>query len=283
MPGGALAQTDNFDDGNDIGWTRYDPLAGPVGSPLGTWSFPNGGYRVQSAASPAPSSLGPARIASVRNDVTYTNFYLAVDVVSWNDTLRQAFGLLSQLGSIGLGTTHGYVFSYQAVSHNVQISRILNEAATGISPAAAVTFDPAKKYRMVFIGIGSSMEGRVYELPDGKTPIITVSASDGTYPSGVAGLLVYDNSSGKNAPADVTFDNYLGTDTEPPPLTFELNGFGEFNVSWPVSVTGFTLQSSPNLVPGNWTNITDGVRQINDTYIYTDFPVTDIKYFRLRK
>src|SRR2546430_9566807 len=60
---GARAQiSDNFDDGNDGGWTRYDPLA-PFGAPA-TFSFPNGGYRIQAPASPDPVVLGTGRAGS---------------------------------------------------------------------------------------------------------------------------------------------------------------------------------------------------------------------------
>jgi hypothetical protein len=282
LPGGLNAQSDNFNDGNDTGWTRSDPISGAVGSARGTWSFPNGGYRIQTAPSPSPTQLGPARVASIRNDVTYTNFYVAVDVVAWDDTLHQAFGLLSRLSNLGLGTTRGYAFTYQAISHDVQISRVDNEAATAISPVVAVTLDPTRKYRVVFIGSGASFEGRIYGLPDIKTPIVSVTGSDATYASGVNGLLVYDNSSAKNAPADATFDNYLATDKEPPTLSFQLDNFGEFLVSWPSAATGFQLQSSPTLAPATWTTIPD-VPQLGNTYQYTDFPVTGIKFFRLVK
>src|SRR5437867_10071288 len=78
------AQSDNFDDGNDQGWTHYDPIKVAVGSDRGTWTFPSGAYRIQSLASPAPSTLGPGRIASLRTDVTYSDFYLAADIVGWD-------------------------------------------------------------------------------------------------------------------------------------------------------------------------------------------------------
>jgi hypothetical protein len=278
------AQSDNFDDGNDAGWTRYDPIGGAVGSARGTWSFPNGAYRIQTLGSPSPSTLGQARVASVRNDVIYTDFYLAVDVVAWDDTLRQAFGLLGRLGQIGLGQTTGYAFTYQAITHDIQINRITSEAPTGISATVAVTLDPTKKYRMIFAGIGPIMSGRIYELPNIDTPIVSVTAnSDSTYPSGAAGLLVYDNSSAKTAPADATFDNYLANDQPPPALSMR-NDSGTLRVSWPASAGDFNLQCTAILTPPAWTNITDGILPSGDNTLEYAVPAPGAsKFFRLVK
>src|ERR1041384_1192367 len=102
---------------------RYVFPPGNVHVPLasfgagGTWTFPGGNtYRIQAAASPNPGALGPARAASLLPNV-YSNFYVAVDVIDWYDTIRQAFGILARLGSVGLGTTTGYVLTYQELDH----------------------------------------------------------------------------------------------------------------------------------------------------------------------
>jgi len=135
----------------------------------------------------------------------------------------------------------------------------------------------------VFIGVGSSMEGRIYELPDTKTPIAVTAGSDFSYPSGVAGLLVYDNSSGGAARADATWDNYLATDREPPSLSIHYSVFGDLIVSWPSSATDYLLQSSTNLPATTWTTITDGIVPAGDTYQYSEFAPQGTKLFRLRK
>src|SRR5437899_12480833 len=71
------AQSDDFNDGNDNGWTRYDPLGDLGAGPQATFSFPNGAYRIQATKNPLfPSAVGVARAGSLREDVTYTNFYV---------------------------------------------------------------------------------------------------------------------------------------------------------------------------------------------------------------
>jgi len=136
------------------------------------------------------ASLGKRRVASVRNDAIYTNFYLAVDVVAWNDTLRQSFGVAEPPLAISPWATPWVTPSLtQAISHNIQINRITNEVAAAISPALTVALDTNKMYRMVFSGVGPSLTGRIYELPDIVTPIISLTATnDSIFSSGVAGF-----------------------------------------------------------------------------------------------
>src|SRR5438132_12683259 len=105
---GLNAQTtycDNFDDGDDIlpapPWTHYDPLLAFGAG--GTWSFPNKAYRIQAAASPDPGTVGQARVGSIRSE-NYTNFYVTVDIVNWDDSVRQFCGVGARLDNVGLGT-----------------------------------------------------------------------------------------------------------------------------------------------------------------------------------
>src|SRR5437667_863442 len=101
-PRSSLAQSDDFSSGNDTGWTRYDPLAAFGGG--ATFSFPNGGYRIQVPGSPDVNSLGQARAAALHTDVTYTNFAVSVDVVDLDESLGQAIGVLARIRNLGRGT-----------------------------------------------------------------------------------------------------------------------------------------------------------------------------------
>ncbi len=295
QPSAIKAQTDNFDDGNDAGWTHYDPLGGLGLGAQASFHVVSNAYRIQASKNPAlPAQVSVARAGALRPDVNYTNFYIAVDLVNWDDTVRQAFGILGRVGTPGLGTTTGYAFTYErgsgvtATSGDLDISRLDGEAPHGVQTGpSAIHLDATKQYRFVFIGVGPNLEGRVYELPNTNSPLITIAGSDSVYPSGTSGLVVYDNS-GSAGPInpDATFDNYFATIDEPlpgPPLTFELNGFGEFTVRWPVTPTGFLLQSSSGLLPSNWTNIVDGIRVNGDQNEYTDFFPSGNLLFRLKK
>src|SRR5688500_3349730 len=60
--------SDNFNDGNDFGWSRYVPADTPPGNAPATFSFPANSpeglaYQLFEQA-PTDDTLGPARVAS---------------------------------------------------------------------------------------------------------------------------------------------------------------------------------------------------------------------------
>jgi hypothetical protein len=211
----ARAQSDDFNDGNDTGWTHYSPLGSFGGG--GTFSFPNGGYRIQAPASPSRASLGPGRAGSFLTNNTYSQFYVSVDLVDWDNTRDQAFGILARTTNMGLGTTNGYAFTYATDGPSIDISKVTGEQASNLG-TAVVTLDPAKDYRRIFEGTGASLSGRVYDLANLGTPVAVATASDATYASGVNGLFVFDNgAAGTDAPSDATFDNFSAATAVPEP------------------------------------------------------------------
>jgi len=258
---GAQFQSDNFNDGNDQGWTRYNPFAG-VGANIATWTFPNGGYRIQTIApSPDPANLGPGRAGSVRSEI-YTNFYISVDIVNWNENVPQAGGILARIRNAGLGTTTGYAFTWDrgnptnATDGDVDISSITGEAPDGVTLTGSdrLHLNPGTSYRFVFIGKGPNLEGRVYQLPNTNTPVVQVTGFDQTYESGAGGLVIYDNSDGADQTCDVTFDNFYAIDSEPPTLQLVDLGFNEWAVGWPADATSWKLQST-GAIGSAWTDV----------------------------
>src|SRR5215510_9031372 len=172
LPLELFSQSDDFNDGNDDGWTRFGLDA--AGLPPANYSFPDGGtggkaYRILVAAPPVPDA-GPARAFAYRKDTNYTDYYVAVDIIAWDNTLNQAFGFLVRAENIGLGQTTGYVMNYDPNQSSggrgqFQINRILGEAPTTIA-AANISLDPARRYRFVMTGVGSIMTGKVYDFTD---------------------------------------------------------------------------------------------------------------------
>src|SRR6266404_2616183 len=227
------AQSDNFDDGDDTSnprWTQYDPIGDLTDTPNGSWTFPGSNtYRLQAFVDSV--GAGPGRIASTLTNV-YSDFYSTVDVVDWDDTLDQAFGILARLENVGLGTTTGYVFTYQELDHSVSISVINNEAASDLpATSTPITLFRTNSYRFVFTGQGTNFEGRIYQFPDTDNPIITVSGSDDTYSNGIGGLLVFDNSSSGNGTGDATYDNYFAAVHEPPPVIVSIHNIAKSGVA----------------------------------------------------
>ena len=274
LPLQAQYESDDFNDGNDAGWTQYNPFA-TLGANIVRWEFPGGGYRIRTTApSPNFALAGPGRAGSLRPEV-YGDFYISVDIVNWNDTLPHAAGILARVQTPGLGTTKGYAFTWDrgnpasATAGDVDISTITDEAPTGVTLTGEddLHIEPGKSYRFVFIGRGPNLEGRVYELPDTTTPKITVTGVDATYSSGTGGLVIYDNSTGGTNICDITFDNYYATDVEPPRIKMTDHGFGTWELSWPREASAFVLQSSTVLPGGaqDWTEVI-GVQTADDRY-----------------
>ena len=249
----ARAQSDDFNDGNDtspVAWTRYNPIG------VGSWSFPDGNtYRIQAAASPDPGNYGPGRAASFV-PVTYTDFYVAADIVNWDDSLHQISGVTARIGSIGAGTTSGYLFTHDrgdpssSTSGDMDIVRIDGENATSLTTygSDSIHFEPGSSYRLVFIGVGSHFIGQVFKLPDLDVPVVEITADESTYASGYSGLIVVDNSDPTyDGTGDVTFDNYVatagapylfdnfndGNDTLPLPAWSRYNPIGTGSYSFP--------------------------------------------------
>lgn len=236
----AGAQSDDFNDLNDTGWTRYQPLG------TASYTFPGGGYRIASPPSPNPFSFGPARAGAIRPEI-YSTFCVMVDLVNWNPAENSSIGILARISSAGFGTTNGYSFSYQRQDNNVQISVVNGEAPTQLGSLHTVTLTPGGDYRMVFFGIGGELEGRIYDMANPLAPLVTATGTDTTYASGACGLVVFSYT---NSATSATFDNYLASDGVLAPDAITIGG-GEVRLTWDVeSGLAHTLESSSDLT--NW-------------------------------
>ena len=282
---------DNFNDATDTAppatWTHYDPI-GNVTAPPAQYSLTNGAYRIFAPAPLAPDA-GPSRAGSFLTSATFLDFYASVDVLDFDDTVRQAFGIAARVNTPGLGTTGGYLFSWEPGSGSLpgvsngdlDISTLVNEAPTGQIETApsGLHLTRGKSYRFVFMGRGFEFEGRVYELPDTTNPLIILPATDPSqlYPSGIVGLITASQGS-LTVPGDATFDNFLVTGSEPR-LSIAKAG-NTTTISWPVLST-FVLQSSPSLTSPVWTDVTTGINHTGHLNAYPVSGAAGTLYYRL--
>jgi hypothetical protein len=290
---GALAQSDNFNDGNDNGWTHYDPLYIPPLNlgPQTSFICADGTYRIKGSATPDIMQLGPGRGGSFITTATYTNFYVSADVVSWDTNVHQIFGVCARISDIGLQSTKGYLFDLDTsrpTGGDLDIARIDNEAGTTIeSGGGVVTLTPGASYRFVFLGEGPEMHAFLFHLPDTVIPIAHVWATDAGYESGYSGLLVADepNTSPMDIVApDATFDNYYAANVIPPPamrVTADSSA-QTMAVSW-APYPGFVLESTPSLEGTPvWTE--ESPTSISNTNLmFETSNATGNKFFRLKK
>lgn len=265
----------NFSDSADQPWEHNDPIGG-LTAPPATFTFPNGHYRIQAPAQQAPAcDAGPARAGSFLKNVVYNDFYVSADLIDFDDTVRQVFGIAARISTPGLQTTGGYLFSWEPGSGSLpgdsngdlDISLLVSEAPTTQLETASsgLHLTRGKSYRFVFMGSGTNFEGQVYELPDTLHPLIRLPANDPNdlYPSGQVGLISASNDS-CDIGADATWDNFLATTAEPR-LSASQSG-GTVQISWPSMP--FNLQSTPSLSSPVWTTITSGITQAGNRSIY---------------
>lgn len=278
-----LAQSDNFDDNNDTGWTRMSPLE-PYGAPA-AFTVVGGQYRLQAPASPLPGTLGPGRAGSLINGDPLGAFRVSVDLVTWNDSLDQAFGILARVAEPGLATLDGYALTYVneqgTASSTLQIIRIRNEdTAGGTLATISIRLTPGQGYRLVFSGIGAQLTGEVYALTNLTTPLATITANNAEFTSGACGLFVYDNSTGGGGTADATFDNFSASPPLAPlqvlPVTNQV-----FAIAWPDWGGDYSLQWRTSATTGTWNTVTGPFAIANGRIQHSTNIVGASRFYRL--
>ncbi len=205
---------DTFNSGNDNAWSRYEPLA-PSGW-NGSFTVPNGGYRIQADPSPDPGTLGPMRLGSMRPDFSASDTYAAFDLVDWNDSLDQSFGLLVRASNIGLGTTDAYALTY-STSGFLNIS-LVSDDRLSLLASKPLTLDPLRSYRFEVYSQDNDTWIFVYN-PGASRPFEEIGVRDFQYASGSAGFYLFSNTG--DGAVDATFDNFHGI-IIPEPSTLSL-------------------------------------------------------------
>ncbi|MEN8679925.1 MAG: hypothetical protein ABF391_07710, partial [Akkermansiaceae bacterium] len=196
--------SDDFNDGNDIGWTRLNPLAAVGGS--ANFSFPGGNtYRMQAGASPDPGAVGQGRAGALREDIDFTAFRVSVDIVEAEVSLEQDFGILARVSSPGLGTLNGYSATFDSDEERLYLSRVDAEQPAPLGNVD-VPVQEGITYRIVFHGYQEQLLVEVFDVSDLTTPVVSLSGSDETYASGTTGL--FGSSGPPDGTVDVTFDNF---------------------------------------------------------------------------
>jgi hypothetical protein len=293
VPAVLLAQSDDFNDGDDAGWLRLDPIrmylaaVQGVDLPQNIWTVTGGKYRLQSGPTPNPA-LGQGRVLSLRSEV-YSNFHIAVDVLDWDASKTNALALAARIETPGPTTTKGYLFGYISGENYLDLVRLQNEGTRGIAGVVRVpiVLTPGHGYRFTFTGKGAQLVGRVYDLADLNNPIAEMAGSDGINTDGVSGMAVFPLGASVLGAGDATFDNFAATDRERPRITATIDAFSQRVVVWPqYEGDGFTLQGSAKLgADANWTDITASEifpDPAAETFFF-DATGSPFAFFRLKK
>lgn len=210
--------TDTFEDGNDDGWTHYDPHAshgagGTFSLPSSNLPYPDYRYRIQAPASTDPNLFGFANAGSFRNDVPAGIAGLTWTVHGWNQNESQSFGGFVGINQENDGTLSGFGLVY-STKGSLDVIRLERGNAT-ILASSAITLNTASAYYFT-LGVfpGGGLTGGLYEFPDFISPLARVDAIGPAIANGAAGLYLYSNKSQSGIGA--TFDNFaIGIVPEP--------------------------------------------------------------------
>lgn len=258
---------DNFDDGNINDWEVRNVVQ-PLGGFVSNLFLPNNNsglaLRLQrGSADMTPlgqaQDFGTGRAWLFRTNI-YTDFYVAMDVVSWNNTTNQAIVLLARalgydetLGEgfpPGLGTVSGYVCNYDNAQAGdgptsrkggqFQINLVQNEGTETLC-AAEVTLKEGHQYRLVFKGVGASFSGHIYDYEDLTRPLVSIYAEDSTYSAGACGIVTFHRNGNVHPNlTDMTVDNYYSAPSDPgvaisPALAHPMAGTPQVTARTPVT------------------------------------------------
>jgi hypothetical protein len=282
------AQTfqDDFDDGNDDGWDRFDltEFLNGQGAP-GEWaeySFPDDGhggkaYRIHALAHPVNISNDLAPRSFPNRPETYTRFRVAADVLDWNTGTDIALGVVGRAATIDVGTTDGYLFNLNPWDQDMDITLVAGEAPVAYIGSAAAPFTPARgPYRLELLGSDDALVGHVYELRDARAPVASTAAINQDYASGQSGVLAFDDNGYEDwNGGDVTYDNFLAEELAAGVslqiVLLEPTHLGTARtLPAPIRVSLFRLDYSVDIVQGSITLAIDGVTVPNSALTIAD-------------
>ncbi len=285
LPGVILGQTDDFNDGDDAGWTRQDSLGIILESPFATFGFSDGGYRISADASPDPEQMGPSRAASFRQDVSYNGrVFLSADLKIANPLIQQSVGFLAFVQPNPTpGAVFGYSLSFQPLTGDIVLNRIENELPTRLKYAGG--FGASDSLRLILIGENGNFSAAVYNLDDLVNPIAQLTANDTTFSSGTAGLFVFSDTDDGSGPIDAIFDNYRANPITNPELQLTLHGESGFKLTWPDWAVHFSPTFSTTLAQENWPIIQAYELGNEDGFLFHIGDRTSVpkKFFRLER
>jgi len=229
------ATFDDFNDGIDDGWRRYNPIPGKFSFPLESGSV---AYKMKC---PWGSLLSPGRIGSINmNEPAHTKFHVEADLLNWTYNWGEDIGLLARMQEPipPYFLPKGYALLLRNDKNGNPASRklMIVKSMGGIIPPIFLSGeqgrlmkpapDPSGDYRLKFWSSGGMLWGQIIDkstgaaimMSDGSTYTDRISApEDGAYPSGRSGLIAYVHIVSYRAEGvSPSFDNfYSGTDAPP--------------------------------------------------------------------
>lgn len=204
---------------------------------------------------------------------------------------NQLYGTANAGGPNAVGT----IFRLDTSGNNFTNLHNFNLDNYGAQPNGGLTLVGNVLYGTAEYG-GASGSGTVFSInPDGSgyTNLYNFSAnqypnSDGANPVGelvLANNILYGTASAGyyqgNGNEGAVFSFPASGASGAPTLNIEMSGHATV-VYWPVSATGYNLQTTSSLTPPSWTTISSGIITYGNFYYHTNAP-GPMAFFRLSK
>lgn len=208
----AFAITDDFSDGDDTAnppWTHSN-----IGLSTAGYDASGLNYHLTSPVGGFGISYAGSFLADTMSDFT-----ISMDLVDWQSSSQQKIGIYARASDINVALgLDGYHFSYDPIPGQFLIRRMVNANQGGSNRASTngIFLDVAKDYQFIFIGAGTNLNARVYEIGGPATPVVELNAIDTTFTSGLSGVIGFGGGA-----TDFTIDNF-SAEPVPEPAAFAL-------------------------------------------------------------
>lgn len=197
------------------------------------------------------------------------------------------FGVAARANNIGLGKTSGYYFRYCSHCKNLDIDYVQNERGFVLARKSDLILDPAKQYRFVFTGFGEYLRGDLYDLENPDTPLLTLTALDNRFASGLSGVLIANFNL---LEGDAVFDNYMAKAAEGEVPAYATSISRRDDGAARIMFKGnpgshYAIQASEDLGLGSWTTIGTGEAGLDRRFEFldTEAATKPMRLYRLRK
>ena len=211
---------DDFNDGDDVGWTRFTL---PPDLPGASWDASTFVYRL-SVENGAPESGSVASFLDITNDPSFSNGYW------WATVVRETENSTSHLFMRGeLATVNAYAFGWRP-DVGLLIQRIDGGSSNLLASDDTFVQDVGTQYILEAGAFAAEsgandLELRMWPVGDERPALPQLEATDSAYSSGANGIVAQAFSDGD---LSVTFDNVSFV---PEPATLALVVLGGFLIA----------------------------------------------------
>jgi hypothetical protein len=184
---------DDFNDGNDDGWTRIT-----LAAPGAVWDASTGLYRLSAPGVPPGGGVGST--LDITAAPSFSSGFWSATVVRETDNSRSDLAMRADFENL-----NAYLFGW-AAPLGLHISRVDGGVATVLANEPGFVQDVGVEYILEAGANGSDLELRMWLAADERPGLPQVTATDSTFASGPNGLFAVSR---PDLPGDVsvTFDN----------------------------------------------------------------------------